>query len=103
VLGEAQKPSVLPYKQKMTVLDVMIAVGGLTDFADGNGATIVRVSEGNKAVQASAERPDPPRRRHRQRSRLSRATSHHSAKLVLIDETSKAVGAFRSSPHSHRA
>jgi len=32
----------------MTVLDVMIAVGGLTDFADGNGATIVRVSEANK-------------------------------------------------------
>ena len=40
VLGEAQKPQVLPYKQKMTVLDVMIAVGGLTDFADGNHATI---------------------------------------------------------------
>jgi polysaccharide biosynthesis/export protein len=32
----------------MTVLDVMIAVGGLTDFADGNGATIVRTSEANK-------------------------------------------------------
>ena len=48
VLGEAQKPQILPYKQKMTVLDVMIAVGGLTDFADGNGATLLRVSEGNK-------------------------------------------------------
>jgi len=48
VLGEAQKPQVLPYRQKMTVLDVMIAVGGLTDFADGNGATLVRASEGNK-------------------------------------------------------
>jgi polysaccharide export outer membrane protein len=48
VLGEAQKPQVLPYKQKMTVLDVMIAVGGLTDFADGNGATLLRVAEGNK-------------------------------------------------------
>ena len=48
VLGEAQKPQVMPYKQKMTVLDVMIAVGGLTDFADGNGATLLRVSEGNK-------------------------------------------------------
>ena len=48
VLGEAQKPQVLPYKQKMTVLDVMIAVGGLTDFADGNAATLVRVSEGSK-------------------------------------------------------
>jgi polysaccharide export outer membrane protein len=48
VVGEAAKPQFLPYKQKMTVLDVMIAVGGLTDFADGNGATILRSSEGNK-------------------------------------------------------
>ena len=29
----------------MTVLDVMIVVGGLTDFADGNGAVLVRGSE----------------------------------------------------------
>lgn len=48
VVGEAARPQFLPYKQKMTVMDVMIAAGGLTDFADGNKATIVRVSEGNK-------------------------------------------------------
>jgi polysaccharide export outer membrane protein len=48
VVGEAAKPQALPYKQKMTVLDVMIAVGGLTDFAAGNSATILRASEGNK-------------------------------------------------------
>jgi polysaccharide biosynthesis/export protein len=48
VVGEAAKPQFLPYKQKMSVLDVMIAVGGLTDFADGNGATILRTAEGNK-------------------------------------------------------
>ncbi|MDP2370762.1 XrtA/PEP-CTERM system exopolysaccharide export protein [Rhodoferax sp.] len=48
VVGEAAKPQFLPYKQKMTLLDVMIAVGGLTDFADGNSATIVRASEGDK-------------------------------------------------------
>lgn len=48
VVGEAAKPQFLPYKQKMTVLDVMIAVGGLTDFADGNGASITRASEGDK-------------------------------------------------------
>ncbi len=48
VVGEAAKPQVLQYKQKMTLLDVMIAVGGLTDFADGNGASVLRVSEGNK-------------------------------------------------------
>jgi polysaccharide biosynthesis/export protein len=48
VVGEATRPQFLPFRQKMTVLDVMIAVGGLTDFADGNGATIVRTAEGNK-------------------------------------------------------
>lgn len=48
VVGEAAKPQFLPYKQKMTLLDVMIAVGGLTDFADGNSASIVRASEGDK-------------------------------------------------------
>lgn len=48
VVGEAAKPQALPYKQKMTLLDVMIAVGGLTDFADGNGASITRASEGDK-------------------------------------------------------
>lgn len=48
VVGEATKPQFLPYKQKMTVLDVLIAVGGLTDFADGNSATLVRAAEGNK-------------------------------------------------------
>ncbi len=48
VVGEAAKPQFLPYKQKMTLLDVMIAVGGLTDFADGNGASILRSADGNK-------------------------------------------------------
>ena len=48
VVGEAAKPQYLPYKNKMTILDVMIAVGGLTDFASGNKATILRTAEGNK-------------------------------------------------------
>lgn len=42
VVGEAAKPQVVQYRQKMTLLDVMIAVGGLTDFADGNAASIFR-------------------------------------------------------------
>jgi polysaccharide export outer membrane protein len=48
IVGEAARPQALPFKQYMTLLDVMIAVGGLTDFADGNGATILRTSEGGK-------------------------------------------------------
>ena len=48
VVGEASRPQFLAYKQKMTLLDVMISVGGLTDFADGNRAIIQRSGEGNK-------------------------------------------------------
>jgi len=43
VIGEATKPQILPYRVNMTLLDVMIAVGGLTDFADGNAANIYRL------------------------------------------------------------
>ena len=48
VIGEAARPQMLPYRQNMSVLDVMIAVGGLTDFANGNAATILRTAEGGK-------------------------------------------------------
>lgn len=48
VVGEAARPQALPYRQNMTLLDVMIAVGGITDFADGNQAKILRASDGNK-------------------------------------------------------
>jgi polysaccharide export outer membrane protein len=42
VVGQAQKPQSLPYRANMTVLDVMIAVGGLAEFAAGNRAVIMR-------------------------------------------------------------
>ena len=48
VLGQATQPQALPYRDKMTLLDVMIAVGGLTDFAAGNEATILRKADGDK-------------------------------------------------------
>jgi polysaccharide export outer membrane protein len=48
IVGEAAKPQAVAYRQKMTLLDVMIVVGGLTDFADGNKAVLVRGSEQGK-------------------------------------------------------
>ncbi len=48
VIGEAAKPQILAFRTHMTLLDVMIAVGGLTDFADGNRANIFRTGEGGK-------------------------------------------------------
>ena len=50
VIGEAAKPAALPYKENMTLMDVMILVGGITDFAAGNKASILR-SEGGKSQQ----------------------------------------------------
>jgi len=46
VVGQAANPQALPYRDQMTILDLVIAVGGLTDFADGNKSTIVRVVDG---------------------------------------------------------
>ena len=46
VIGEATKPQILAFRKYMTLLDVMIAVGGLTDFAAGNSATILRGGAG---------------------------------------------------------
>jgi polysaccharide biosynthesis/export protein len=48
IVGEAVRPQSVAYRQDMTVLDVMIQAGGLTDFADGNGAVLVRGSEAGK-------------------------------------------------------
>jgi polysaccharide biosynthesis/export protein len=48
IVGEATRPQAVPYRQDMTLLDVMIQVGGLTDFADGNGAVLVRGAERGK-------------------------------------------------------
>jgi polysaccharide export outer membrane protein len=48
VVGQAARPAALPYKQNMTLLDVMIAVGGITEFAAGNRAVLIRQAEGNK-------------------------------------------------------
>ena len=46
VIGEAAKPQVIAYRRNLSVLDVMIQVGGLTDFADGNAASIYRAADG---------------------------------------------------------
>jgi polysaccharide export outer membrane protein len=48
VIGEATNPSAINYTQHMTLLDLMIAVGGLTEFANGNGAKLVRVQGGSQ-------------------------------------------------------
>jgi len=48
IVGEAAEPQAMLYRDSMTALDVVIAVGGMTEFADGNKASIVRFSEGTQ-------------------------------------------------------
>lgn len=48
VIGEAAQPKAIPYRTDMSVLDVMIAVGGLTQFAAGNRTVLVRTVDGKK-------------------------------------------------------
>ncbi len=48
ILGEASEPRALLYNDSMTLLDVLIQVGGITEFADGNGATLIRMVDGKQ-------------------------------------------------------
>lgn len=50
VVGQAAQPQALQYREHMTVLDVMISVGGLTSFAAGNRANIIRNVDGDQQV-----------------------------------------------------
>ena len=48
VIGEASEPQGLPYSEDMTLLDLIISVGGLTEFADGNKAVLARIVNGEQ-------------------------------------------------------
>lgn len=48
VIGQAAKPQALSYREGMSLMDVMIAVGGLAEFAAGNSASVVRNIDGKQ-------------------------------------------------------
>jgi len=48
IVGEASEPRAIPYRANMTLLDVIIETGGLTEFADGNNTTLVRTEGGEQ-------------------------------------------------------
>lgn len=50
VVGQAAEPQALSYRNGMTLLDVMIEVGGLSEFASGNKAKIVRRQNGQEII-----------------------------------------------------
>jgi polysaccharide export outer membrane protein len=48
VTGQVKTPEALPYHEGMTVLDAVLATGGLTEFAAGNRARVVRTVDGKQ-------------------------------------------------------
>ena len=50
VVGQVVHPQAVPYRDGMTVLDAVLAVGGLSQFASGNRARIVRIVNGQEQV-----------------------------------------------------
>ncbi len=48
VVGEAAQPKALPFRENMTLLDLMVSVGGLTEFAAGNKSILVRRVNGRE-------------------------------------------------------
>jgi polysaccharide export outer membrane protein len=48
VIGQATKPQALAYRRNMSLMDVMIAVGGTTEFAAGNRASLIRNVDGKQ-------------------------------------------------------
>jgi polysaccharide export outer membrane protein len=51
VIGEAAEPQAIPYRQHMTVLDVLILAKGLTRFAAGNSSVIIRAVPGHGSTE----------------------------------------------------
>ena len=50
VVGEATNPTRVPYKKHMTLLDLMISVNGLTQYAAGNQSVLVRIVDGEEVT-----------------------------------------------------
>lgn len=48
VIGQAARPQALPYRRDMSLMDVLITVGGITEFAAGNKASIIRTVDGKQ-------------------------------------------------------
>jgi polysaccharide export outer membrane protein len=48
VIGQAAKPQALAYRENMSLMDVLIAVGGITEFASGNKAVVIRNVDGKQ-------------------------------------------------------
>ena len=81
VVGQAVSPRAVPYRSGMTVLDLVIQVGGLSQFAAGNRAKIVR-SEGGSTRELRVRLDDLMNK-----GRVSENVDLHPGDILVIPET----------------
>ena len=81
VLGQAVQPKSVPYRDKMTLLDVMIEVGGLTKFAAGNRGRVVRMGKDGESEEFRVKLDDLVNR-----GRLKQNMTMKPGDLVIIPE-----------------
>jgi polysaccharide export outer membrane protein len=87
IVGATEKPASIPYRANMTLLDAMIAVGGLSEYAAGNRARLIRFDKAaaSSANCAAARRSAQEGREQGQRDADARRCDHHPRKHVLSD------------------
>ncbi len=86
VVGEVRTPQAMPFREGLKVLDIVLAAGGLTEFASANRARIVRLVDG-KNVETKREAGRSPEQRGPapERGTQARRRADHSAINVLMD------------------
>ncbi len=82
VVGEAAEPASVPYRQHMTLLDLMIAVGGMTEYAAGNDSVLVRNGAGRQQESISLRLDDLLKR-----GDISANMALHPGDIVIISES----------------
>lgn len=58
VIGQVRSPQTVPYREGMRVMDLLLAVGGLTEFAAGNRAKLIRKGEDGVESQVKVKLKD---------------------------------------------
>ena len=88
VVGATEKPASIPYRANMTVLDAMIAVGGLSEYAAGNRARLIRFDKATgkqTEYRAAAGRSAEEGRQQGQCHAEPGRRDHHPRKHVLSE------------------
>jgi hypothetical protein len=94
VVGATEKPASIPYRANMTLLDAMIAVGGLSEYAAGNarGWCVSTRPPASRPNMPSTSRSPAQGRYQGQRHADARRRDHHSRERVLSGRANRMHG-----------